>query len=136
MKGANGPLPLIKRGRGFTLVELLITLAIIAIIAVIGVPMYTKYVATARQQDAKGQLAAIRQAQEIYKLQYSSYTNNTALLSGWHATLKSYTFDITAATATTFTARARGNIDGDATEDVWTIDQNGNLVNSTNDVES
>lgn len=135
MKGAARPLSLAKGERAFTLVELLVTVVIVGVIAAIAIPIYTKYVAKARQQDARGQLTAIRQAQEIYKLQYSAYTTNTALLSGWKSSLGRYTFSITGAAATTFTAQASGNIDGDATIDVWTIDEAGNLVNTTNDVE-
>lgn len=111
-------------------------MAIMAIIALIALPGYSKYVARARQQDAKSQLMAIRQAQEIYKLQYGSYTANTALLSGWVGTLNKYTFSVTAADATTFTARGTGNIDGDATSDVWQIDQSGTMTNTTDDVNS
>ncbi len=36
--------------------------------------------------------------------------------------------------ATGFTAVATGNIDGDPTCDVWTIDENKTLLNVTNDV--
>lgn len=137
MKGASRPLSLLKRGGGFTLIELLVAMAIMAIIAVIAVPMYTRYVTTARQQDAKVQLTAIRQAEEMYKLQYSTYTNQTALLSGWKDATGGrypYAFSITAFGLTTFTAQAAGNIDGDGTVDTWTMDQDGYLLNTTNDV--
>ena len=123
-----------KRKNGFTLIEMLITIAIMSIIVAIALPLYSTYVAKARQQDAKGQLMAIRQAQEIYKLQYGAYTTVTAGLSGWQGTLGRYTFAVTAANATTFSASATGNIDSDATNDVWTMDQDGNLLNTTNDV--
>jgi prepilin-type N-terminal cleavage/methylation domain-containing protein len=124
------------QNRGFTLTELLIAMAIVAILAFIAVPSYSRYVAKSRQQDAKSQLMAIRQAQEIYKLQYGSYTTNTTLLSGWLGTLNRYNFSVTAADATTFTAKATGNIDGDATNDVWQIDQSGTMTNTTDDVNS
>jgi prepilin-type N-terminal cleavage/methylation domain-containing protein len=125
-----------KRKSGFTLIEMLITIAVMGAIAVIALPQYSKYVAKSRQQDAKGQLMAIRQAQEVYKLQYGSYTTATVGLSGWVNTLGSYTFAITAADTTTFSASATGNIDGDATLDVWTIDQDGAMPNTTNDVDN
>jgi prepilin-type N-terminal cleavage/methylation domain-containing protein len=125
-----------KRKSGFTLIELLVTIAVMGAIAVIALPQYSKYVAKARQQDAKGQLMAIRQAQEVYKLQYGTYTTATGSLSGWVNTLGRYTFAITGADATTFGASATGNIDGDATLDVWTIDQDGAMPNTTNDVDN
>lgn len=111
-------------------------MAIMAIIALIALPGYSRYVARARQQDAKSQLMVIRQAQEIYRLQYNGYTSNTALLSGWIGTLNRYTFTITAASATAFTAQATGNIDGDTTNDVWQIDHSGTMTNPTDDVNS
>jgi type IV pilus assembly protein PilA len=111
-------------------------MAIMAIIALIALPGYNRYVVNARQQDAKTQLMAIRQAQEIYRLQYGGYTNNTGLLSNWLPTLNRYTFSITSATTATFTAQGSGNIDGDATIDVWQINETGAMTNSTNDVDS
>jgi prepilin-type N-terminal cleavage/methylation domain-containing protein len=122
--------------RAFTLAELIISMAIVAIIALIALPSYNRYVANARQQDAKAQLMSIRQAQEIYRLQYGSYTDNTALLSGWVTTLNRYTFSVKTATATTFTAQGTGNIDGDATNDVWQINESGTLTNPINDINS
>jgi type IV pilus assembly protein PilE len=138
VKGASCPLQLFvrERGRGFTLIEMLITMAVMAIVISISLPTYTRYVARSRQEDAKVQLTAIRQAQEIYKLQHGSYTDQTALLSGWKATSGRYAFSITGFGPAIFTAQARGNIDSDTTQDVWTMDQDGNLVNMTDDVKN
>jgi len=123
-----------KTRRGFTLIELLIVVVIMGILTALALPMYSRYTASSQQATAQAQLAAIQQAQEIYKFQNGTYTNNTALLSNWLNTAGCYTFTITAATATTFTAQAQGNIDKDATLDKWTIDQNGTLTNVVNDV--
>jgi len=125
-----------KRKSGFTLIELLVTIAVMSAIVMIALPQYSKYVAKSRQQDAKAQLMAVRQAQEIYKVQYGSYTAATASLSGWKGTSGKYTFAVTAATATAFSASATGNIDSDGTNDVWTMDQDGNLINTSNDVDN
>jgi len=45
-----------KHAQGFTLIELMITVAIVAILASIAVPAYTSYVARARRADARTQL--------------------------------------------------------------------------------
>ena len=119
---------------GFTLIELLVVVVIMGLLTAAALPIYSRNVAKARQADAKAQLAAIQQGQEIYKFQYGTYTTNTALLSNWLNTVNRYTFTIPAATAAAFTAQAQGNIDSDATLDQWTIDQNGTLTNVVNDV--
>lgn len=116
---------------GFSLIELLVVLAIMGILAVIAVPSYTKYVVKARQADAKAQLAAIRQAQEIYKLQYGTYTSTTALLSGWRGIVGKYAFSIANCTSSNFIARASWS-DGASELDAWTMDDNGALSHTTN----
>jgi prepilin-type N-terminal cleavage/methylation domain-containing protein len=127
---------LLLRRKGFSLIEMLVAIVVIGVLTAIALPVYSKYVARSRQADAKVQLVAIRQAQEIYKFQYGTYTSATGSLSGWKGTAGRYTFAITAAGANSFSARAAGNIDGDATNDEWTMDQDGNLFNATNDVEN
>jgi len=123
-----------KSKSAFTLIEMLITIILMGIIAAIAIPQYSRYVSKSRQQDAQGQLMAIRQAQEIYKLQYGTYTTATGGLTGWQTTVGKYTFAVTAANATTFTATATGNIDSDAGNDVWTITESTNPQNTTPDI--
>ena len=137
-----------RRQAAFTLLELLISLAIMGILAALALPAYSHYVAQSRQADAQRQLMVVAQAQEIYRFQNGAYATNaqTAALVpyGWLNTFGDYAFTIiSAGTATVngvtvpvFTAQAQGNIDSDATLDTWTIDQNGTLTNVVNDVTS
>jgi prepilin-type N-terminal cleavage/methylation domain-containing protein len=122
------------RQSGFSLIELLVVVVIMGLLTALVLPYYGRNVAKSRQATAQAQLAAVQQAQEVYKFQYGSYTTNTVLLSNWLGTAGNYTFTMVAANATTFTAQAQGNIDGDGTLDQWTINQDGTLTNVVNDV--
>jgi type IV pilus assembly protein PilE len=55
----NTPSP--SKARGFTLIELMITIAIIGILAAIALPSYTSYIARARRADARVQLLQVAQ---------------------------------------------------------------------------
>ncbi|MEX0605216.1 MAG: type IV pilin protein [Marinobacter sp.] len=62
-----------NRQRGFTLIELMIVVAIIGIIAVIAIPSYTRYVENARATDAQGALTSFASAMERFYTQNGSY---------------------------------------------------------------
>jgi type IV pilus assembly protein PilA len=60
---------------GFTLVELMVTVAIVGILAMVAIPNYLKYVAKARQSEAKIGLSALFVAQKTYASEFQSYTS-------------------------------------------------------------
>lgn len=55
-----------RRGRGFTLVELMIVVAILGILAVVAVPAFIKYLRRAKSVEAFDQLEKIYKASAIY----------------------------------------------------------------------
>lgn len=59
--------------RGFTLVELMITLVIAAILISIAIPSYRRYVLRSQRTDATVALMRIQSAQEKYFLQNNGY---------------------------------------------------------------
>jgi len=65
-----------KKIRGFTLVELLIVVAIIGVLSTIGVPTFRRMIQKSRKSEAKVNLGAIFTAQSAFQAEYSSYGNN------------------------------------------------------------
>ena len=59
---------------GFTLIEVLIALAIVGILAAIAYPSYTEQVRTSRRADAQGALYGLQQAMERYSTVNNTYT--------------------------------------------------------------
>ncbi len=62
-----------NRNSGFTLIELIVTVGILAILAAIAIPAYNGYIATARQGAAESNLDPLRLAEEDYWLDNGTY---------------------------------------------------------------
>jgi len=77
--GENPCIPTRRKhtGKGFTIIEVLVVVAILGILAAIAIPAYTKYVTNARRADGKSALVAAAQAMERYYTNNYAYTNAT-----------------------------------------------------------
>ncbi|MDY6978779.1 MAG: type IV pilin protein [Pseudomonadota bacterium] len=58
---------------GFTLIELMIVVAILAVITSIAIPAYNGYISSARNTEAHNNMAALRLAEEEYYLENNTY---------------------------------------------------------------
>ncbi|QLY24365.1 type IV pilin protein [Bdellovibrio sp. KM01] len=58
---------------GFSLVELMVVVAIIGVLAAIAIPSVNKYIAKARQSEAKTNLASLYTSEKAFYAEYSAY---------------------------------------------------------------
>ncbi|MCZ6570273.1 MAG: prepilin-type N-terminal cleavage/methylation domain-containing protein, partial [Deltaproteobacteria bacterium] len=62
-----------KQREGFTLIELMIVVAIIGILAAVAIPNFIRYQLRTRAGEGKINLAAIRTAEEAYLAEFGRY---------------------------------------------------------------
>ncbi len=63
---------------GFTLLELMITLAVVGVLAAIAIPLLASYQLRSKSAEAKTNLAAIRVLEESYYSEYQTYRSANA----------------------------------------------------------
>jgi type IV pilus assembly protein PilA len=152
-----------KKGKkGFTLIELMIVVAIIGILAAIAIPNFLRFQAKSKQSEAKTNLGGIFTAEtswfaennvfaDLDQISWApvgssvryKYTIAGAVdlgLAGvdltaanWAGATPGITNDVTNSIYQ-FTAGAAGNIDTDTVLDTWTMNEVRTLVNRTDDV--
>ena len=65
--------PTARRSAGFTLIELMIAVVIIAILAAVAIPAFTDAIRKSRRSDAFAALSSVQQAQERWRSNNASY---------------------------------------------------------------
>ena len=116
-----------KISLGFTLIELMITVAIVGILAAIALPNYTQYIVRSNRAAAQSEMLAIANKEEQFLLSNRAYATLADITSSGYslpATLSSkYTYDIAVGTGTvpsytiTFTGTGSQASDGNLTLD-------------------
>jgi type IV pilus assembly protein PilA len=141
--------------RGFTLVELMIVVAIIGILAAIAIPNFMKFLAKTKKSEARYNLEAIYKAEISYFGEANTFSSDFNEIR-WRpdGTIYYYTFTAGAgylgkpvasnpqppeahpgASSSSFTACAWGNIDTDPALDVWDVTDRKDLVNRVDDLQ-
>ena len=126
-----------QRPTGFTLIEVMVTVAIIAILAAIAIPNYADYVRRGKLQEATSNLLAMRTKMEQYFQDNRSYTTPgapvlapcTAGSSVPIPALRYFNITCPVLTATTYTIQADGT-DGSLVGITFTINE-GNVRATT-----
>ncbi|NUZ05645.1 type IV pilin protein [Piscinibacter koreensis] len=99
-----------RRARGFTLIEVMIVVAIVAILAAIALPSYTDYVRRSKISDAVGALAGMRVKMEQFFQDNRTYAG--ACTAGTVAppltNTANFQFDCGTPDASTYTITATG----------------------------
>ncbi|HEY5999495.1 MAG TPA: prepilin-type N-terminal cleavage/methylation domain-containing protein [bacterium] len=133
------------RSAGFTLVELMIVVAIVGILAAIAIPNFMRMRERAKIAEAKANLGAIRVTETSHYAEYSMYVGNQAMTPDrtgdpparfpWVANTRfsmlgfapdgrvyfSYALGGVDFPADGFTAEAHGDLDGNGVWSVWSI---------------
>jgi type IV pilus assembly protein PilE len=116
-----------KAESGFTLIEMMITVAIVGILAAVAVPSYSKYVRRAKVQEATTALADLRVKLEQSfqdKRTYADYVDaDCKRADGTSAVTGKYFTYACATAATTFTITATGAASQAMSGYVYTINQ-------------
>ena len=132
-----------KSKKGFTLIELMIVVAIIGILAAIAIPNFVRFQLKAKTSEGKVNLAAIRTAEEAYFSEFGSYVAAAASPAANGATAKVDFVDIgtvevgnfgtigwapegqvffnyeVVVTGAAYVASAGADIDGNAIDQAW-----------------
>jgi len=118
------------RSTGFTLIELMITVAVVAILAAIAIPSYSQYIMRANVMEAVAGLSDMRVKMEQYFQDQRNYTGGGGITAPCQAgtvaplpTAKNFVFSCSNLGATTYTVTATGR--NQMTGFVYTVDQAG-----------
>ena len=129
------------RGAGFTLIELMITLVVLAILTMIAVPIYEHQIEESRRTDARTALLELAEREERYYATNNAYTSDPADLGygtaaapvAWPVTIGSGYYQIEATVpdpnlavpSYLLTATAIGSQTADTDCQIFTVDSTG-----------
>ena len=141
----------LRKSEGFSLVELMIVVAIMAILAAIAIPTYLNFQMKARESEGRVNLAAVKTCEESYKAEHDEYmdcnvapredANLTALPEPWVDSAQGgftaigfnpsgsvrFNYLVEATGSTEFKGTANAALKGDGVDSTFTVSESDNV---------
>ena len=124
---------IIQTSKGFTLIELIIAVAIVAIIASIAIPAYDRYKLKGYRMDAISYLTRAAALEENWMAENGVYTATLANLGGATTGRDHYTITATGGATFLITATAKASQTADTDCAIFTIDNLGRKLAQQSD---
>jgi prepilin-type N-terminal cleavage/methylation domain-containing protein len=139
-----------RNEKGFTLIELMLVVAIIGILAVVAIPLFGGLVKRSKTTEVKSCLGEIRMLEEAFFAETDTYIgcppmqdipaglhtdgdadrDNMAPIGFHPKGVSRYSYTINPADSSSFLSTGEGNIDDDAPTDRWTINERAALTHA------
>jgi type IV pilus assembly protein PilA len=135
----DGTMRNFRNRKGFTLIELMIVVAIIGILAAIAIPNFLRFQAKAKQSEARELLSSVYTAEVSYYAEQNAYSSLTTVGFTPASSPKVYKGIMGGLTFTPsgFSCMATGQLDSDNVIDTWKVyESSREPTNTINDVTS
>jgi len=122
-----GTRPRLSDQTGLTLSELVIAVAILAILSAMAVPAYLNFMKKAKMVEAEKALHKLQKLEDIYYNETDTYSDHLAAIGFFPIpSLRDYTITIELGKGkgkgkSLYEATAKGNLDGDTDLDAWVL---------------
>ncbi|AEB27906.1 type IV pilin protein [Francisella hispaniensis] len=125
--------------KGFSLVELMVVIAIIAILASIGIPMYNNYILRNHRSEATSELLSAASAADNFEIRFGSFPSGSDINSFYHENTQNNYYHLSYCSGDSeclgvsyvITAVAQGSQTADTPCRNIEIEVNGGIVNKT-----